>query len=257
MRIIMLLVLVLFQACAAKKLVVEHADTFIETAVERRLPLYSAQKKALSLEVDKFLEKNKEIGRKIIPLIDQINLDDTSNLDEIYNEFLVQYKKVATNFSKIVAKHMSELDENQQKKLFENLNVENAQQLRKDALERSKAVENKVEKLIGSLSEGQSKFFNDQAAYFQDKAKAKIKRKEKLQSKLKEILAQDISSNTKEDQILEAFQTYQDETIESSRSNIPLVKQFVPTLTPKQKERFRDRMKDAKEMIGYYLEAAY
>lgn len=257
MRIIMILTLVLFQACAAKKLAVNHADTFIEAAVEKRLPLYSHQKKELAQEVDKFLDKNKEVGRKVIPLIDKINLEDPSNLDEIYDEFLAQYKKVATNFSKIIAKHLSELDENQQKKLFENLNVENEEQSKKEALERSKGVEHKVEKLIGSLSEGQSKFFNDKAAYFQGKAQAKIERKKKLQAKMKEILAQDVSADSKEEQIVEAFKTYQDETIESSRSNIPLVKQFVPTLTPKQKEQFRERMRDAKEMIGYYLEAAY
>lgn len=254
---IMALSLLLFQACAAKKLAVEHADTFIESSVEKRLPLYSAQKKELSKEVDEFLEKHKETGRKLIPLVDQINLDDPSKLDSLYNEFVTYYQKIATGFSQILAKHLSELDATQQKKMFEKLSSENKDLERKSPEQRAEGMESKAEQLIGTLTSGQHKFFKDHAGYFHEKAMAKLERRRALQAKLKEVLTQDISATSKREQIQEAFDKYQVASIESSKTNLPLIKTFMQTLNPRQKEAFRGRTQDLKEMIGYYLEAAY
>lgn len=257
MKMLLLLSLILFQACAAKKLAVDHADTFIETSVEKRLPLTSSQKKELSKDVDKFLEQNKEVGRNVLPLIDQINLEDPSQLDDLYDKFLAHYKTIAHSFSQILAKHLARLDAYQQKKLFEKLSDENKEMKRKEAIDRAKGLESKVEKLVGNLSEGQTKFFSDNANHLQQKAEAKLERRKELQTKLKEILSQDLSTESKQNQIQELLANYQEKGVEFSRTNLPLIKQFIPSLTPKQKETFRQKMRDVKEMIGYYLEADY
>lgn len=259
MRILMMMAMSLFllQACAAKKLAVEHADTFIESSVQKRLPLYSGQKKELSKEVDDFLEKNKETGRKLLPLVDQIDLNDPSKLDGLYNEFVSYYQMIATGFSRILAKHLAELDGTQQKKMFETLSSENKKLEKKTPAQRAEAMESKAEQLIGTLTTGQEKFFSDNASYFHEKAMAKLERRKILQARLKEILGQDISSSSKQEQIQGAFNKYQQDSIESSKTNLSLIKTFMLTLNPRQKEAFRARTQDLKEMIGYYLEAAY
>ena len=49
----------LSQGCLMKKMAVNHADFGLESQIEKRMPLYSAQKDQLSLDVDKFLNTTK------------------------------------------------------------------------------------------------------------------------------------------------------------------------------------------------------
>lgn len=258
MKTIFLVASLLFlQACGAKKLAVEHADTFIESSVTKRLPLNSAQQEVLSKDIDTFLMKKKNVAQDLLPIIDQIKVEEPDKIDGQYDKFLTHYRDLAGDFSQIMAKHLASLDSNQQTKFFSRMDEENKDVLESNDTERVEQVKRKVEKLIGPLKEQQEKFFSDHKTYFEDKAKSRVDRKVSLNGKLKEILAMTTPPASKETQVRAAFDLYQKESIESSRSNLPLIKKFLPSMTTKQKEIFRERIQDAKEMIGYYIEADY
>ncbi len=156
-----------------------------------------------------------------------------------------------------LAKHIASLDASQQKKFFEKLADENESMLQKKNSAKVEQMEDKVEKLIGSLNKQQEKFFDDHQSYIGQKSKARLDRREKLHGQLKTILKQEPDVAIKQSKIEEVFATYQSESIEASYSNLPLIKEFLPSMSAQQKEYFRARVQDLKEMINYYIEAEY
>jgi hypothetical protein len=259
MRIFILIMSLFFlYSCAAKKFAVRHADTYITHSIEKKLPLNKQQEKLLAKDVDHFLMQKKIVAQEMMPLIDKIDPEKPTLFDEIYDSFLGSYRSIAKDFSGILAKYIVDLNPSQQKVFFRRLSEDLDSKKEKDSQERLSDMTRKIEKLVGPLSKDQEKFLNDHSSYFQKKGMLQIKRKEQLHQRLNSILTQDSPlTDTKKDLVVEAFMSYQDESILSSKENISLVKEFIPTLSLKQKEIFRERVKDLKEIIGYYLEAQY
>lgn len=258
MRIFFLcLSLFLLYSCAAKKLAVKHADTYITYSVEKKIPLNKQQENKLAKDVDQFLIKKKIAAQEMLPLIDKIDPEKPILFAEIYDTFLTSYREIAEDFSNLLAKYIVDLDERQQKVFFQRLSKDLKTKKEKNSDQRFSDMKRKIERLIGSLSSDQEKFLKENARYFERKGALQNERKEKLHVRLESILNQDSSPNTKKELVVEAFMNYQDEGILSSKENINLVKEFTPTLTLKQKEFFREKVRDLKEIIGYYLETQY
>lgn len=254
--LLMLSLLTLF-ACAAKKLAVKHADTFISNAVEKRLPLYSEQKLKLGKDIDQFLMQKKSTAEELLPVFDQIHLEKPEQFDELYEKMISAYRGIALDFSRILAKYIADLNKEQQEKFFKKLATENKEMSQKKPSERTSDMRRKIEKLTGSLSEKQEKLISEQEAYFTKKAELRLQRRLRLHEKIKAILNGKTSNDSKRDELVESFQSFQEESIDSSRENIPLIKKFISTLTIKQKETFRGKLAELKEIIGYYLETDY
>lgn len=253
----LILSLLLLYSCAAKKFAVKHADTYITHSVEKKLPLNTTQEKELAKDVDQFLMQKKMAAQEILPLIDKMDPEKPTLFNEIYDSILTSYRGIAKDFSELLAKYIVELDERQQKIFFQRLAEDLETKKEKDVDERLSDTKRKVERLIGSLSADQEKFLKERKTYFQKKGSLHLERKEKLHGRLETILNQDSSPKTKRELVVEAFMQYQDDGILSSKENIAIIKDFVPSLTLKQKEYFRQRIQDLKEIIGYYLEAQY
>lgn len=247
----------LLYSCAAKKLAVKHADTFITHSVEKKLPLNPKQEAQLAKDVDHFLMKKKPKAQELLPLLDKMDPSNPTLFEEIYDSLLVSYRGVAQDFSELLAKYIVDLDEKQLKTFFKKLSDDRKEKEKKDKEARLSDLKRKVEKLFGALTKEQEKFLQSHADYFQRKGDLQLKRKEKLHDNIESILGQKQSLETKKELVVKAFMNYQDESIESSKENLPLVKEFSPTLSQKQKEFFREKVRDLKEIIGYYLEAQY
>lgn len=257
MRFFIFLSFFLFYSCAAKKLAVKHADTYITHAVEKKIPLTDAQEKQLAKDVDHFLMAKKSAAQEIIPLVDKMNPDEPTLFNEIYDSILKSYRGIAEDFSKLLAGYIVDLDEKQQKTFFRRLAEDLETKKEKDKEERSSDLKRKVERLFGALTPIQEKLLKDQSDYFQKKAVLHLERKAQLHGRLETILSQDSAKSTKREMVVEAFMNYQDAGILSSKENLDIVKRFSPTLSLKQKEYFRERIRDLKEIIGYYLETQY
>ncbi len=258
MRFIFLMTsLFMLYSCAAKKLAVQHADTFITHSVEKKIPLNNQQEKELAKDVDQFLMKKKIAAQEILPLIDKMDPSEPTLFDEIYASLLKSYRGIAEDFSTILAKYIVDLNNRQQKIFFERLKEDLETKKKKNSEERLSDIKRKVERLIGSLSDSQEKMLRSHSNYFQKKGNLYLDLKEKLHTRLESILTQDSAPKTKRELVVEAFMNYQDESILSSKENVALVKEFSPTLTLKQKEYFRGKVKELKEIIGYYLDTQY
>jgi len=70
-----LFVLVILMGCSAKRLAVSHADGLLTNQVEKRIPLYSKQKKQLNADIKAFLNKHKKTIQEMIPILDELGMD--------------------------------------------------------------------------------------------------------------------------------------------------------------------------------------
>lgn len=256
-QVILMLSFLLLTACAAKKLAVKHADTFLVHAVEKRLPLHSEQKSQLNKDVDKFLMEKKPVAEELLPVIDMIDIDKPAQFDEIYEKLVSSYRKTANDFSQLLAKHIADLSPDQQKKFFKKLSSENKDIKEKKPAERVSDLKRKLEKIMGSVSDKQEALISQQESYLVAKAQMRLERREKLHEKMKDILKEDSTSETKREKLLEAFTQYQKSTIDAAKENLPLIKKFAATMSDKQKEKLRESVSELKQIIGYYLETDY
>lgn len=257
MRALLLILLTIFLvSCAAKQTAVEFADTMIESQIERRLPLYSKQKQALKVDVDKFLMGKKKIAQDMLPILDKINLDDHSNVDQSFQKLENFYKQISIDFGKLMAKYMAPLDKKQQKDFFDVLAAENKEIESKNSTDRKHDLEAKVEKLIGTVTDGQKKFLADYHVYFDERNTGRLENRKRLHNEFRTILEQDLSVESKELMIQDAFKSYQERAFAGNRS-LEIIKKFTPTMTLKQKETFREKTRELKEIIGYFIQTDY
>lgn len=255
-HILPVLSFLLMVSCGAKKVAVNYADTYIENQVEKRLPLYSSQEEALSKDIDKFLNAHKDRVRKILPILDKLDLEKPATLEEQWPKFSEAYLEIAADFSKILAKHMSVFDKKQKKDFLKKLKEENNAILARDKDERKKKVEERVRSLLGTLTDQQKKILKSKASVFDEQVVTRMERRSKLHTDFKSILEQEISASAKEKMIYDAFVAYQKEAL-SSTKNLEIAKEVIPTLTPIQKENVRAKIAELEEILEYFLQTTY
>jgi hypothetical protein len=241
--------------CAAKRMVAKHADVLLEHQIEKRLPLYEAQKKQLSKDVNQFLNDQKSFTKEAIPVITSIQLD-VNKIDGQYDYLNSLYRKLALNFSKLMSKHMASLDEIQQKKFGEKLKSENESLARSKSEDRIEKISDRFETLFGNISNKQKKILESEKSYFEERHKVRISRREKLHEKFMTIYKMDLSNQSRAQYFYDAFAEYQNEYPESPK-NKELIKSMIPTLTAQQRQVFEEKINDLKEILNYYLEAYY
>lgn len=243
-------------SCAGKQLAVNNADTLLEHQIKKRLPLYTAQKIELTKDVNKFLHEHKPLAREMLPMIDAINLEDPQKIDESYKKIVGFYEKIAGNFSELFAKHMATLDNKQQKEFFETLSDENRKIANVDEEEGLEKVNERFEKFFGSANEKQKGLLTKYASHFEERNKLRIERRRKLHQEFKDIYEGETSEGSKKKQFTQAFEHYYKNSMNHEK-NIEMLKNLIPTLTAKQKEYFRSRTQEVKEILNYFLQADY
>ncbi|MES2526956.1 MAG: hypothetical protein V4598_07700 [Bdellovibrionota bacterium] len=254
--ILLCLCFALISSCGPKKVAVKYADTYIETQVEKRLPLYDSQEEALSKDIDKFLNGHKEKARQILPILAKVDLERPASLDEQYPKFSETYLDIASDFSKILARHMSVFDKKQQKDFLKKMREENNDLFTKGRKERQEKVESRVRSLLGTVTDDQKKILKANRKTFDEQIVVRSERRSKLHTAFKDILEQEISSEAKEKLIHEAFIAYQKESLSDTRS-LTIAKAFMPTLKPIQKENIRARLGELEEILTYFVETVY
>lgn len=256
-HIIFCLSLILVSACGAKKVAVKYADSYIETQVEKRLPLYDSQEAALSKDIDKFLNEHKDRVKAILPILEKIDFNRAASLDEQYPKFAEAYESIAADFSRILARYMAQFDLRQQKEFLKKLRQENNDIFTKDRHERREKIESKTRSFLGGeLTKEQIAILKENGKTFDDQVVTRVERRAKLHTEFKNIMAQEISVEAKEKLIYDAFIAYQKEALTNTK-NLEIAKAFVPTLTVSQKKALKQHLADVQEIVGYFLDTAY
>lgn len=241
--------------CAAKKMAAQNADFLIETQIEKRLPLYSAQKQQLSKDVDSFLNSQKVFTKEALPVLNEIDFDP-HQIDARYDKLNSLYKKLALNFSKIMSKHMAVLDQKQQKDFSKNLQEENKDLDKVKPDDRLEKIHDRFKTLFGTMSEKQKSIFEEHRAHLLKSQSSRIERRKKLHHRFEEIYKLDISATSREEYFIGAFSDYQN-AYPDNQKNKEILKQIFPTLSQKQKDHFNEKLNDFKEIISYYLATDY
>lgn len=250
------LIALLGYGCAAKKMAVENADSLISYQVNKRLPLYSAQKEELAKDVDKFLNDTKPKAQDILPIIDDLNLKDPAKLDANYAKVETFYKILAKDFSALMSKYLAKLDTKQQKDFFETLDDENREILKKEKEDRINGIEERFEMFLGSINSAQKQLVREYADYFHDRSKARLDRRVKLHQELRQIYFQDVSEASRKTQIQDSLLEYQEASLTGNK-NLEILKKIIPTLTEAQREYFRKEAQEIKDLLRYFNSIDY
>jgi hypothetical protein len=249
------LVAALTSGCAGKKLVAKNADLLIELQIEKRLPLYSSQKDRLAKDVKEFLNNQKPLTKKSLPLISKIELNP-EKVDEQYDTLNGLYQKLALQFSKLMGKYMAMLDSKQQKEFKENLEVENRALKRMDSDDQLEKTQDRIESLLGTITDKQIKLIKEQKSYFEARHKVRLSRRESLHEEFAKIYKMDLSDESRAVSFYDAFAKYQSSYPENPK-NKELIKKLLFTLNADQKAVFTNKIKELKEILNYYLETSY
>ena len=249
--LLILLALMSLTACASKKLAVSNADTLISYQMNKRLPLEYKQKEKLAKDIDQFLNVHKADAKEILPLIDEIRLEQP--VDAQYTKIEDFYKKITKDFTKIIVKYMAMLDESQQKEFFETFKLENERGIQKDKFTRRKHVEDRVKIAVGSITDEQRKILDQYDVYFEERMNKRHEMREQLYQKFQEIYK---SRQDLEHKFEQAFLAYQSENLDNAK-NLEIIKKIIPTLNHDQKEELKNQVAQVKEIIALFISTNY
>lgn len=253
--LLLLIALILGHGCAAKRLTARNADVLLELQIEKRLPLYYAQKTLLKKDVDRFLNEQKLYTKEAVSIISSIALD-INQVDVQYNQLSALYQKLALNFSKLMSKYMAQLDDKQQKEFEITVKRENQTLELSKSDKRLEMAHDRFETVFGTISDKQKEILQKDEKYFEERHKFKLNRRQKLQAKFSEIYRMDISLQSRSQYFYEAFSDYLHNYPEADKDK-EIIKRIIPTLSKSQKDAFEDRTNDLKDIINYYLEVHY
>lgn len=251
----LLLISTLYYSCTGKKIIAKNVDLIVELQIEKRLPLYAAQKDQLSKDVKTFLNNHKGLTKKSLPIISEIELNP-ERVDLQYDTLNSLYKELALQFSKLIAKYMAILDTKQQKEFKETLEGENRSLKRINSDDQVEKARERMESLLGTITDEQIKLIKDQRSYLDARHKLRISRKEALNEKFSKIYKMDSSILAREHSFYEAFENYQ-ATYPENTKNKEIIKKILLTLNEDQKAVLKNKIKELKEILMYYLENNY
>ncbi len=257
MRLLLnLLIIFTTYSCAAKKIFVKNADTFINYQLDKRLHLNASQKKELERDVDQLLNSSKPLALELKRVTENIDVSSLKNIDEKFKKVELITKKISEEISIILSRYMSQLDRNQQLLFFEGLKSENEDIASKSEDERWEETSDRVESFIGDIKGDQQKVLNEFREYFELRSRSRLSRRIALHEKFKLIYAQSISIEARKNLFQEAFLQYQKESFEQNRT-LEFLQRILPNLDTDQKKHFMEKISDVKEIIDIYLDTQY
>jgi hypothetical protein len=257
MRSLLLLIFItLFLSCTGQTLIVRNADTILEYQIKKRLPLNNRQKEKLSTDIDIFLNNEKKIVAEILPVIDQIDIGRPDEIDTHFKKLIGFFRRMSNDFSHIMARYMVQLDSNQQKEFFANMEEENLKYKTKTQRARREGVEDKMENLLGDLNKEQKAIMKSYDPYYEKISEIKLQRRIELHNGFKEILNRSQSASEKEEALVSAFEINQDKNLSDDKT-LEIIKKIIPTLDKSQKSTFREKVIEMKDLLRYFVQANY
>lgn len=256
-KLLLLPLIVLLQACAFKSAAVGQLDTFIEYQTASRLDLYLHQKQQLEKDVNTLLTQQQKSLSEVKQLLNAIDLKNEAELKSQWDQITLLYHRVALAYAQIFSKYLASLDGNQQKSFFAKMKEENQEIKQKN---RERSVENlseRVEYFLGSINNKQREVLKQHLTLLNQRAKARLKRRELLHKNFKKILEQKQTTESARAQIYQAFVNYQDDTLKSQESFFDLIKDIATHSDEQQKKTFIEKKQEVMELVNLFEKAEY
>lgn len=250
-------ILIWLSGCAFKSLGISQLDNLIEFQTSSRLDLYHHQKKHLEAQVTGFLKEEQRRSTKARALLDALSLEDLSGFPQIWNELTSEYNRIALAYSRILAHHLTELDQKQQNHFFKKMKDENREiedRLKDESLKR---YEERVEFFLGSINSSQRHFLRQELPRLKERSRERLKRRQELHAKLKHVLEQLKSSPERLEQTYQAFVSYQDETLAAQGPVLGLIQGIARLSDAEQKKAFLGKRQEALELLELFQKAQY
>jgi hypothetical protein len=256
-KLLLLPLIVLLQACAFKSAAVGQLDTFIEYQTGSRLDLYLHQKQQLEKDVNTLLTEQQKSLTDVKELLNSIDLKREDELQVQWGKLTQLYHRVALAYAQVFSTHLASLDGAQQKTFFAKMKEEN-QEIKERNKERS--VENlseRVEYFLGSINDKQRAILKQHLPAINLRAKARLKRRESLHKSFKKIFELNQTNELKRTQIYQAFVSYQDDTLKTQDSLFALIKDIAVHSNEQQKKTFLEKKQEVLELVNLFEKAEY
>ena len=249
---ISLLLLLLISSCAAKKLAVRNADSLIQYQIEKKIPLYSAQKDKLGKDIDKILSDLKPQIKTLVPLLKDMPIESPEKVENHYVVIDQIYQRIESDFTKLIAANLAVLDEKQQRDFLKIMIADTRVLEDKSEARKKDTFEKNLKILLGSVTDKQKEIIKSYDKYFAQRAASRINGRKNLQANLAKLFEGEMNSEA----FVQAFKEYQNERKKDLQITT-ILKAFIPTLTPEQKLHLKEKFEEAESLIIEFLKTSY
>jgi hypothetical protein len=248
-----LLILLILSSCAAKKLAVRNADNLIQYQIEKKIPLYTAQKEKLGQDISRILTNLKPEVKKLIPLLKDVPLDRPEGFDSHYQEIDHLYHRIESDFTNLISKNLAQLDKKQQKDFLKNMADDNKEIADKSTKKKKAEMQKNLETLLGSVTDKQKEILGSYEEYFSKRSLGRIQGRETLLADFTKIYNGEVIN---EEGFHQAFREYQ--KARNKDLELPsILKKFIPTLNPEQKMHLKEKFEEAESLVMEFLKTSY
>lgn len=247
----------LLAGCAFQRLAVTQLDNIIEIETGSRLDLYRSQKKVLEVDVTQLLESQKSHLQNIVALLNKIDPTKIDSIPSLWNEIAVEYRRIAYAFSGLLAKHLVTLDPKQRAHFFAKLEKENAEILDKSEKQDVESIAKRVTFFFGDTTAAQEKVLQRNLPEIKRRTLLRLARRQLLHQKLKDILSSTAFAADKERSVLAAFENYQLDAGLDQTSVVAMIVDLCRELTPEQIQHFKDKRKEALDLIELFKQTEF
>ena len=257
MKFLPWLIILLISGCAFQRLAVTQLDNLIEIETASKLGLYRSQKRTLELDVTALLESQKPHLQSIAGLVNKIDPTKTAAFPGLWTEISVEYRRIALAFSGLLAKHLVTLDPKQRGHFFDKMKSDNEDILAKSETQDVDSVGKRVSFFFGETSPAQEKVLERNLPEIKRRTLARLERRQNLHKTLSDILSSTAFAADKERRILAAFESYQLDAGMAQESVVKMIQDLCRELTPEQIATFKDKRKEALELISLFKQTEF
>ena len=251
-----LLTCLLLSSCGLKELVVKNLDTFLNYQISKHIPLTAQEKEKLKKDVSNILNNAKPQGIKLLEVIKTLNIDDKENVAAKYYEIKGVYEVISDEFIHLIAKSLSNLNQDEAKEFLEfqkkELKKLEIKVERKDTTSIYKGIKN----IIGDLTDTQEKILKDYDSFFLQKYIERVQRRKKTLEDIETTLEDSLPTSEKEKNLYNILNLTHKKSM-SEEKFLEIILKIQSTLIEKQKTHFNQHKIDVEEMIEYFISTKY
>ncbi len=249
---IVFLIILLFNSCSFKGMVIDKLPYLITFRVDQNLFLTSEQEDQFKKELKSYLIQNKSQVREIYKDLTQVNFSDDTK--SVYLKLRSHYLKLVEPFSLILAKYIVSLDNEQQKYFFEKANKDNRKYREKFQKERLERVFDRFERFLSDLTPQQENIIKENSSHFETLHNQWIKRRVNFQVSLKAILAQKSMPQIKIENVAQLMTNYllEGSKVENRAKAIEVVDKIKTIASKEQQEHFKNTISELEEWLNLF-----
>lgn len=256
--LISLVSLIALSSCGIKTLIIPHIDWLMTRKISEELQLNTQQKNELKNDIKFLLENRKSQASRIKKYIESL---DSNNIDviKIMKDLNHEYKELLKEFLPIYSKYLCKLSEKQIFDFEEQFKYKNKEIQEEIDINNAKKIIDRFEKNIGSLTILQIKLIEENKDNFIKSRKYRLQTRTEYQTKLLQVLRSQLANDIKYEKVYQLSWEYNTNINNKNyhKLNFKTVNNVLASMTTKQKNHLKEKLKDYVEWIEMYLKENY